>query len=323
MKYSKTLPLFCLSLPLALGTGSAFAFTSYARDITGYCDTSGYTLLPEYASDTCDAACHSNPQGNTAYENGDLAYFCPPPPVVDEPTCTDADGDGYFAEGEACGTLADFDDGHSTAYPGAAENCSDGIDNDGNGLIDSADPNAIDCPVECVDMDADGYSATGGSCGPIDCNDMDSTINPGATESCSDGIDNNCNGLIDSADMNAVDCPISCTDKDQDGYSIEGGSCGVVDCNDDDANINPGALEVCDDGIDNNCNNRTDSEDAVCQTGNDGSDDDKPWWRCRQSEDRDESHERSRDHDRDRSDDDREEKQDRDGSRDRSNRRDD
>lgn len=42
-------------------------------------------------------------------------------------------------------------------------------------------------------------------------------------------------------------------DSDGDGYSVEEG-----DCNDDDATVNPGAEEICGDGIDNNCNGEVD-----------------------------------------------------------------
>jgi hypothetical protein len=126
-------------------------------------------------------------------------------------------------------------------------------------------------------MDADGYSIEGGSCGAIDCNDNDASINPGAVEICSDSIDNNCNGLTDSADANAIDCPLDCIDSDGDGYSIDGGSCGPVDCDDTNADINPAAMEICGDGIDNNCNSLMDETDNVCceeHTGNE-----IPWWR--------------------------------------------
>jgi len=252
---------------------TASAFPSRATTITNYCSSNGYDLLPEYAADTCDAACHNNAAGVTAFNNGDYEYFCP---AATAPTCTDADNDGYFAEGGDCGTEADFNDNNAAAYPGAAENCSDGIDNDGNGLIDANDPNAVGCSGGCTDNDADGYSVEGGSCGPIDCDDNNGSVNPGAVEACTDGIDNNCNGQVDTADPNAVGCANNCTDQDGDGYSSSGGSCGPLDCNDNDPDVNPGASEVCDDGSDNNCNGLVDSADNVCQSTGEC---ERKWWR--------------------------------------------
>ncbi len=49
----------------------------------------------------------------------------------------------------------------------------------------------------------------------------------------------------------------SCTDMDCDGYAIEGGDCGPVDCDDTNAAAYPGAEEVCD-NVDNNCDSFVD-----------------------------------------------------------------
>ena len=54
-----------------------------------------------------------------------------------------------------------------------------------------------------------------------------------------------------------------CLDNDGDGYAQD------VDCNDNNPAINPGAAEVCGDGIDNNCNGETDEGCTTC-TDNDG-----------------------------------------------------
>ena len=110
--------------------------------------------------------------------------------------------------------------------------------------------------ADCVDVDGDGFRAQGRTCGPTDCDDNTATTYPGAPEICGDGVDNNCNGTVDGAGV----------DKDGDGFP-EGvdNECMVTDCNDHDPAIHPGAVEICDDGIDNNCDGLVDAQDPACQ----------------------------------------------------------
>jgi hypothetical protein len=177
-------------------------------------------------------------------------------PDCEAPTCTDADGDGYYAE-DNCGTPVDCNDGDRSINPGVAEDCTDGIDNDCDGMVDTADPNAVNCPPSCTDLDGDGFFVEGGDCGPVDCDDRDPLVNPAAMEDCFNGLDDDCDGMTDDADP---ECP-SCTDADRDGYYAEDGCGTEIDCDDGDRRINPGASEDCTDGMDNDCDGLTDADD--------------------------------------------------------------
>jgi hypothetical protein len=57
--------------------------------------------------------------------------------------------------------------------------------------------------------------------------------------------------------------------RDLDGDTYVDANCGGEDCNDRDAEINPGMEEICDDGKDNNCNLAVDMSDEACRPGND------------------------------------------------------
>ena len=88
---------------------------------------------------------------------------------------------------------------------------------------------AVTGATGCTDVDGDGFCAELG----LDCDDTNPDVYPNAPEEC-DGIDNNCNEIIDGG------CA-GCTDNDSDSYAIEGDLCGEIDCNDDNGTISPGA----------------------------------------------------------------------------------
>jgi len=56
----------------------------------------------------------------------------------------------------------------------------------------------------------------------------------------------------------------NCIDEDDDGYSIEGGECGPIDCDDDNEFIHPDAMDFCN-GINDDCDDETDEDgDQIC-----------------------------------------------------------
>ncbi len=146
-------------------------------------------------------------------------------PVV---ICNDVDGDGYGNPiSFLCPNLElDCDDANAAVNPGATEGpvgdatCNDGLDNNCNGLTDAEDPNCREGEEVCTDNDMDGYGdpASGACESPdLDCDDGNAAVNPGATEgpagdaTCSDGLDNNCNGLTDAEDPNCQEAPATIT----------------------------------------------------------------------------------------------------------------
>ncbi|MBI2340088.1 MAG: hypothetical protein HYU99_06985 [Deltaproteobacteria bacterium] len=199
---------------------------------------------------------------------------------------TDDDGDGYSEDGtvggaEDCDDTAEDTDGDGVAdgYPinPAAEDCDeDEVDENCDGSYDM-----LSSCDEAADDDGDGYCEAIYECpdeslGAGDCDDDDPDINPGVTEieddgTCSDEIDNNCDGGTDTD----ATCPdYSATDDDGDGYSEDGTVGGAEDCDDEDATINPGASEydAGDDDIDNDCDGETDEVFAGESTDDDDGD---------------------------------------------------
>lgn len=218
------------------------------------------------------------------------------------PGDTDDDGDGYCAfgidenddgdcldSGENDGSF-DCNDASTSVHSHASEVCSNVGDDDCDGFPTLTDSECIDV----VDRDGDGRCPMGrdmngdrNCAGPsemsatiVDCDDGRANVYTGASENCSDTVDNDCDGDIDLADGQCQ----GDTDGDGDGYCPVGidldddGDCtgpGEIvtttgDCDDTNAAVNPTAVEnsaaLCGDGTDNECNGAADLNDPACAT---------------------------------------------------------
>ncbi len=175
--------------------------------------------------------------------------------------CTDADTTGTLDSGtEDCVSAPEVCDGVDNDCDGAVdEDPEDGvsvyIDGDGDGFGGEA-VDGLECP------DGSGYAVEAG-----DCDDTDGAVNPGASEVC-DGVDNDCDSLIDDDDddLDAASVTPSYPDEDGDGFgdsAREVLACSPPsdhlldgsDCDDTDEWVYPGAAELCD-------GKKTDCDDA-------------------------------------------------------------
>jgi hypothetical protein len=186
----------------------------------------------------------------------------------------DADGDTYGSDAfiTSCTPVANYvlnntdcDDSDPTVNPGAAEVCN-GQDDNCNGANDEGltftnyytdadgDTYGTGTPQSLCSNPGAGYATVDG-----DCNDSNDEVYPGATEVC-DGQDNDCangsdDGLIftdyfTDADGDTYGVGVAqslCSDPGP-GYAIL-----IGDCDDSNPAAYPGATEIANNGVDENC----------------------------------------------------------------------
>jgi hypothetical protein len=256
---------FSLIFLVSISFSAADTLENYCGSCPSDCDDDGA------CADPCKGGCSTSCD----------CRRCLCPEECDEYTSyRDADGDGFgtpVTTRNECYTPAgyvlnnrDCNDANVNINPNAAEIC-DGIDNNCDGQIDkirSSDGVFAAMTQAC-------YTGPSGTNGVGICVGGIQTCTSGSwgtcvgqvlptTEIC-DGKDNDCDGPIDEGVKT-----VYYLDSDGDGYGIStsiqracakpsGYSTNALDCNDNNANIKPGAIELCD-GLDNDCDGTIDRD---------------------------------------------------------------
>ncbi len=169
----------------------------------GDCDQSnrdtnpGATELCDGLDNDCDGSIDEGLDGGTYYADSDLDGFGDPSRAVTG--CVKPSG---FVD-----NADDCDDESRFVFPDAPELC-DELDNDCDDNLDEDTADTNFWP----DADGDGFGDSSASpvasCEPVDgattndddCNDGNGLVSPSAPEACGDGVDNDCDGLIDCDD---------------------------------------------------------------------------------------------------------------------------
>jgi hypothetical protein len=235
------LPADCDDADPTVAPGMAELPDALDQDCDGLVDE-GTDAYDDDGDGYCEGAAIGCTDGSTVGDCDDLNPLAFPG-AVELPNSVDDDCDGtidngtvlYDDDGDGFTEAAlDCDDSDASVYPGAPET-ADGVDEDCDGLIDEG--------TDAYDDDLDGYSENAG-----DCDDTDAAISPGATEVTCDGVDQDCSGSSNESPDVDADGWDACDPTDVfDGDGLP------EDCATLDPAVNPGAVEIVCDGIDQDC----------------------------------------------------------------------
>jgi hypothetical protein len=176
---------------------------------------------------------------------------------------------GLDDDGDSLVDCKDSDCKGDPACRTSLEICQNGVDDDSDGFVDCQDPDckgASNCsttPEICANHRDDD------SDGLVDCNDPDCFSDPACKinpEICNNGKDDDSDGLIDCQDPQCFGDP-SCRKSELCHNFIDDDSNGLVDCNDPACYLDPGCIkgEICNNKIDDNGNGLIDCEDPQCK----------------------------------------------------------
>ncbi|HMV69298.1 MAG TPA: MopE-related protein, partial [Myxococcota bacterium] len=231
----------------------------------GDCDDTNPAVKPgatDTPGDGFDGDCDGREQ--CWYDADDDGYLVASPTLVasDDGDCADP------REGRTGDPTTDCDDARADVNPGAAEIVGDGFDQNCNNqeicYDDDDDDGYLDATGDTrtsTDTDCDDAREGLASDPTTDCNDANAAIRPGATEVVGDQVDQNCDGretcfedddddnYLDTSGDTIVSADLDCADPFEGSNGLP-----TTDCNDADPLINPTAVEIIGDGVDENCN---------------------------------------------------------------------